>query len=118
MISFEFMMIVILLVLMFMKKLPQFHSAVNANFGFASALWAIFANQFYQIVRNAENTALYTALSDAGYYPTSRYDVLVVKFTLCLWYAPSFSTQFQHHHCRSFHPHCRQLFGDVWCMLG
>lgn len=70
--SFEFMMIVILIVLMFMKKLTRFHSAVNANFGFASALWAIFANQFYQIVRNAENTALYTALSDAGYYPTSR----------------------------------------------
>lgn len=47
--SFEFFMIVILLVLMFMKKLNMFHSAVNANLAFCSALWAIFANQYYQV---------------------------------------------------------------------
>lgn len=90
--SFEFFMIVILLVLTFMKKLATFHSAVNANLAFCSALWAIFANQFYQIVRNAEGTALYTALSDAGYYPTSRSNTLIAG--ACILIAGNFLAMF------------------------
>lgn len=72
--SYQFFILVLIGVLGVMKKLRKMHSALNSQLAFVSVLWAIIANNFYQLVRRFDSTEFANALDSAGLYPSVRYD--------------------------------------------
>lgn len=77
MVSLQFFVAVLAIIFTFTNKLCKTHSALNANLAFCSVLWALEANNLYQLVRGIEGSGWYSELLNIGYQPVTRYNTVI-----------------------------------------